>query len=562
MIDLSRRDWRERIATGRSLIPDALPIDREQHARAIAIFNRLRLPDVEGRPPNSEAAGDWFRDIVGAVLGSNIRGTPREAREFFVLVPKKQSKTTGGAGIMLTALLQNMRPRAEFLFIGPTQEVAQIAFGQAAGMIESDPDGFLQKRMHVRDHMKDITDRRTRAVLKIKTFDTSVLTGSKPVGILIDELHEISASADAGRVIGQIRGGMIANPEAFMMFITTQSDRPPAGAFKDELGKARRIRDGIEGGTMVPILYEFPEEIAAGGRPGEIPKWQDPSLWWMVTPNAGRSVFIPRLVEEFETARNTGPHELARWASQHLNIEIGLGLRTDRWMGTEHWEARADPRLTYASILERSEVIVVGIDGGGLDDLFGVAVLGRDRETKDWLLWSHAWCHDGVLERRKSIAAKLLDFQKEGSLTIVNDRLDDISEITDLVADIKARGRLGAVAVDPAGLGEFVDAMAGIDVTVENKLLIGVGQGFRMMNAIKTTERRLASGTFHHSGSAMMAWCVTNLKIEPTATAIRATKQIAGDSKIDPAMAMFDAADVMSTNPIVERKPAFQVIFA
>jgi phage terminase large subunit-like protein len=34
-------------------------------------------------------------------------------------VPKKNSKTTGGAGIMVDALMLNRRPRAEFLFIGP-----------------------------------------------------------------------------------------------------------------------------------------------------------------------------------------------------------------------------------------------------------------------------------------------------------------------------------------------------------------------------------------------------------------------------------------------------------
>jgi phage terminase large subunit-like protein len=47
----------------------------------------------------------------------------------------------------------------------------------------------------------------------------------------------------------------------------------------------------------------------------------------------------------------------------------------------------------------------------------------------------------------------------------------------------------------------------------------------------------------------MMDWCVGNLKIEPTATAIRATKQNAGDAKIDPVMAMFDSAVLMATNP-------------
>ena len=56
----------------------------------------------------------------------------------------------------------------------------------------------------------------------------------------------------------------------------------------------------------------------------------------------------------------------------------------------------------------------IGIDGGGLDDLFGLAVLGRDLNTQRWLLWSHAWCHVGVLERRKLIAPRLPDFAAAG----------------------------------------------------------------------------------------------------------------------------------------------------
>jgi phage terminase large subunit-like protein len=74
---------------------------------------------------------------------------------------------------------------------------------------------------------------------------------------------------------------------------------------------------------------------------------------------------------------------------------------------------------------------------------------------------------------------------------------------------------LGAVAVDPAGLGEMVEALAEIDVTVENKLLVGAPQGFGMMNAIKTAERKLQNGTLRHAKSALMDWCVGNVKIEP-----------------------------------------------
>lgn len=81
-----------------------------------------------------------------------------------------------------------------------------------------------------------------------------------------------------------------------------------------------------------------------------------------------------------------------------------------------------------------------------------------------------------------------------------------------------------------------------------------------MMNAIKTAERKLINGTLHHDGSAMMAWCIGNIKIEPTATAIRATKANAGDAKIDPAMALFDAVTVMSRNPEAPRKPEYQML--
>ena len=108
---------------------------------------------------------------------------------------------------------------------------------------------------------------------------------------------------------------------------------------------------------------------------------------------------------------------------------------------------------------------------------------------------------------------------------------------------------LASVAVDPAGLGELVDALAEIGITEDNENLVGIGQGYRLMNSIKTCERRLAKGTLLHSGSSLMAWCVGNLKIEATATSIRATKQNAGDTKIDPVIALFNAADLMSGNP-------------
>lgn len=99
------------------------------------------------------------------------------------------------------------------------------------------------------------------------------------------------------------------------------------------------------------------------------------------------------------------------------------------------------------------------------------------------------------------------------------------------------------------GIDEFVGALKDIDITQENGLLIGIPQGGGLMSAIKATERAVVKGQLKHCLSGLMDWAVGNLKIEPLATTIRATKQNAGDAKIDPAMAMFDAVAVMVKNP-------------
>ncbi len=533
--DTSLPDWEKRLLSGKPLVPD-LPLYEIEAARGLRVFKRLRLPDVIGQPFVGDAAGEWLFKIVEAIFGSyDPIANVRRIQEFFLLVPKKNGKSTMAAAMMVTAILVNRRPDAEYTFLSSTIEVAGNSFRQARGMIKLDE--VLSNLFHIQDNIRRITHRETGAFLQIKAMDADVITGGKALGTLIDETHLFGEKAKAADLFIEARGALTSRPDGFLIQISTQSKAPPAGVFKQELQRARDVRDGKLRlpKPLLPVLYELPEGF----------NWRDERYWPYVNPNLGRSVDAEALRSWLIDADRKGRGDLALLASQHFNVEIGLALRSDHWAGAEFWEKQVDRELSLDRLLELSEAVVVGVDGGGLDDMFGVVVLGRSKETKDWLCWSHAWCHRGVLQRRQTIAARLEDFAARGELTIVDDELEDISEIVAICADIKERGLLASVAVDPAGIGEFIDALAEHRITPEAKNVIGAPQGYALMNAIKTCERKLANGTLRHSQSSLMDWACGNLKIEPTATAIRPTKMNAGDAKIDPIMALFNAATVM-----------------
>lgn len=547
------RDWERRIVERESLIPFG-PLFPSEADYALGVFKSLRVPDLPGKPTFGEVSEQWVFDFVSAIFGANDPETGNQLiSEFFLCISKKNTKSTIAAAIMLTALIIGWREDEELLILAPTVEVAGNSYKPAAAMVRADPE--LTDLLHVQDHVRTITHRVTKSALKVVAADTDTVGGKKSGRILIDELWIFGKRPNADAMLREATGGLVSRPEGFVIYLTTQSDAPPAGVFKDKLDYARDVRDGrIKDNRFLPVLYEFPKKLL------DKEAYLDPAHFYVTNPNVGRSVSQDWLEREMgkELAKDAGTR--ATFLAKHLNVEIGMNLRANRWPGAEYWAKRSRSGMDLAEVLDRSEVVAVGLDGGGADDLFGVAVVGRDKDTKDWLAWHHAWCHEGVLERRKSIAARLRDFEAEGTLTIVGDELGDVRAIAELVQDIDQRGLLAAVAADPAGLGEMIDALAEIDVTPENGKAIGASQGWALMNAIKTTERKLINGTLWHDGSALMDWCVGNIKIEPTATGIRATKANAGDAKIDPAMALFDAVTVMARNPEPKRAPEYQML--
>lgn len=533
-------DWADRLKTGRSIIPP--PIFPDQAEQALAVFKALKIVDAPGSPTFGESCAEWVFDFVRCIFGAYDPDSGRRLiTEFFLCIPKKNSKSTIAAGIMLTALILNWRQSAEFAVLAPTVEVANNAYAPARDMVQKDDE--LDALLHVQTHIKSITHRESGAVLKVLAADSNTVGGKKSVGTLIDELHLFGKVSSAENMLREALGGLASRPEGFVIYLTTQSDEPPAGVFLQKLNYARDVRDGkIVDPGFVPVIFEHPPEMVESG---ECLKLEHVA---MVNPNMGFSVDKAFIEREFKKAEAAGPESFRGFLAKHANVELGMNLRSDRWAGADFWERQGTAKgLTLDELIARSEVIDIGIDGGGLDDLLGLAVLGRDAKTRQWLLWARAWAHPSVLERRKDIAPRLHDFAKDGDLGLVKVIGDDVQEVAEICAQVHESGKLDKIGCDPAGLGGIIDSILQADVP--NEYMVAVTQGWKMTGAIKTAERKLAEGVMVHAGQPLMAWCCGNAKIEPRGNAVIITKQAAGSAKIDPLMAMFNAVTLMSLNP-------------
>lgn len=532
------KDWQSRLKNRQSIIP--APIYKEEAEHALAIFKQLRVPDLPGKPTFGECSEQWVFDFVSAIFGAYDAETGKQLiREILLLIAKKNTKSTVAAAIMLTALILCWREEEEHLIIAPTKEVADNSFKPAAAMIRSDDE--LGDMFQVQDHIRTITHRVNRNTLKVVAADTDTVSGKKAGRILIDELWLFGSRANAEAMLMEATGGQVSRDEGFIIYLTTQSDKPPAGVFLDRLRYFRDVRDGvIADNKSLGILYEFPPDMI------ENKEYLKPENFYVTNPNLGRSVSQDWMQDQLVKSQTKNDGTLQIFLAKHLNVEIGLNLRTDRWAGAEFW-ASSTIKMALDDLIQRSEVIALGIDGGGLDDLLGIYAIGREKDTQRWLGWGHAWAHPSVLERRKEIAPALQDYAKAGHLTLVKRVGDDVDEVADIAEQIYSSELMDKIGVDPAGLGAILDKLEERGIPADK--IIGVSQGWKLGSAIKTAERRLAEGLFNPAEQPIMAWCVGNARIEPRANSIMITKQASGTAKIDPLMAMFNAVTLMALNP-------------
>ena len=320
-----------------------------------------------------------------------------------------------------------------------------------------------------------------------------------------------------------------------MITVTTHADTPPSGFWADELKKARAVRDGeVQLAGYAPVLYEPPKALLDDDQ-----AIYDPKTWAFGNPNLDVSVSGEWLEKSFEDAKLAGNDEVNRWLSQHANIEVKTHRLVDAaWSAAKLWPAAKSKLVAdLDDLLDAAEYLTLGIDGGGLDDLLSLCVIGKLQGGK-WVAWQKSWIQVKGVATRSGNEGLYSDFESAGDLDICNAG-DDVEGLVQLISYINSRADVFAVGVDPAGIAAEIAAQL-VSAGIPREKLVQVPQGFRLGPAMISIGRRLNENKLHHTGQPLFDWAMSNAQLNERGFLSKADTH----GKIDPVIALLCAAMV------------------
>lgn len=445
----------------------------------------------------------------------------RRFRTVLMLVPRKNGKSTIGAGLGVYAMVGDDEPGAEIYVTATKRDQARIIFDESKRMVRKSPS--LSKEIEVFAHNMHIVE--TAAKFEPLSKEAKTAEGFNPSLGLHDELH----AHKTREMWDVIQTGMGARRQPLNIGISTAGSNM-AGICYEEFDYARKVLQRVfDDDTFFALIYTVDD--------GD--DWRDPAVWAKANPNAGVSVSPTYLREQFAKAEKL-PSEQSSFKSRHLNIWVGA---KDQWMDMSWWADCAEPGLNLDDFAGADAYI--GIDLASRIDLAALRIILRKGD--DIYGFGRYWLpHDLVTAGAHSTHANYAGWAAAKWLELTPGGTIDQGLIKEYLLELCRKFQVIEIGLDPYQavklMGELLD---------EDLPVVEVGATVKNFSApMREWEGEIRDGRYHHADDPVMTWTMSNVvAVMDKKDNIFPNKEMPAN-KIDPVV-----AEIMARNRLIGYVP-------
>lgn len=453
-------------------------------------------------------------DIVAPIFGWKRADGTRRFRMAYIEIPRKNGKTTLGAGLALYLLLADGEYGAEVYSAAADREQAGLVFGQARDFVDMSP-----KLAELADTYKfSITYPRKKGTYKRLSAEAYTKHGLNASGIVFDELHA-QPSRDLFDVLNTSTG---ARKQPLMIMITT------AGYDRESICyQQREYALSVANGVIDDPSYFCYVAAAA-----EADDWTEPDTWAAANPNYGVTIDPEYLERECLKAQEQPAYQntfrrlhLNQWTSQE-----------SRWIDLNAWDL-CDGILPDL----RGRVCYGGMDLASTIDIAALVLcFPPTREDEPYYLLPRFWIpEDNMIDRARRDRVPYDAWSRDNLVTATEGNVIDYRQIRHDINRLVEQYEIREIAYDRYGAEQLRQ-----DLADDGLEMVQFGQTWGWFSApSKEFERLVLSRRIAHGGNAPLRWMVNNVQVKMSAEGDIKPDKAKSREKIDGVVAAIMALD-------------------
>lgn len=457
----------------------------------------------------------WQCFVITTVYGWVHHQTRlRRYTEAYEEEPRKNAKSTKGAGILLYMLAADGEHGAECYTAATTRDQARIVFDDAKAMAERTPD--LRTYLGVAIMQHSLTVAHTASKAAPLAAEGSTLDGLNVHFALLDELHA-HKRRDVYDVIDTARG---AREQALLWTITTAGTNR-AGICYERRTHVTKILDGvIRDDRVFGIIFTIDD--------GDDPF--SPVSWAKANPNYGVSVLPDDMAAAAKKAEAM-PSALNNFLTKRLNVWVS---GESPWMDMRAWDRCAAPEL-QDPMQGKGAKAWIGLDLAQKNDFAALSIVFQSEDLK-WCVCTRLYLNERAVQ--ESANAQLSGWARQG---YVNVNAGDVTDFDAIAADLRTLCKthdVQEIAFDPALSMYFAGKL------IEEGLpLVEIAQRAMFFTPpLIQVENLVLENKLRHDANPVMTWMVSNLVVKVSKfNELRQPTKERPENKIDGAMAMLMA---------------------